>query len=456
MNASRKRKITYLLIIVVLFTTQVWVGSRLYEQAKAERLAQESLGKVDPVSGTAQLVCFGFRGVAVTFLWNEVMDLNRRERWFEIKPVLNSITLLQPNFHSPWQYQAWNMAYNIANAWEAVKDQYYWISEGTKFMKEACAKNSGVSDLEWYAGFLYFNRFSVHDNHKFFRERFKKEFAEHKDPDFTANSRGRPDPFINAYDYFLQANDSVVASGKAPRRMGITPFLSHPAKALTTYAEFLGKEGTFGVDAREAWSEAYNKWLEFGRGLGVLRKEGVSEREQLIHRLEYEPAEFEKLSDETKYWIDRYGSIVRYWYWKKRVKAEGTTDMEGAREAFYFAEKAREEGDYDKALAKYEEGFPKFRRVFDVPEFVQLKDDIPIQDDAGEWERNYLRVLTNLSRKLPERRPFQGVFKSLSDDAADADLGGGKAPPNPNLPKPQMQKPEIYEKKNPPAPPKKQ
>jgi len=436
MNASRKRKIAYLLVIAVLFTTQVFVGDRLHQQAKAERLAQESLGKVDPVSGTAQLVCFGFRGVAVTFLWNDVMDLNRRERWFEIKPVLNSITLLQPNFHTPWQYQAWNMAYNIANAWEAVRDQYYWISEGTKFMQQACEKNQGVSDLLWYTGFIYFNRFSVHDNHKFFRERFKKEFKERKDPEFTANRRDIPDPFINAWQWFERANNVVVESGQPPKRMGITPFLSHPAKALTSFAEYHGKEGVFGVDAREAWNQAYNEWLKFGRGLGVARKEGVGERDQFVHRLEYDPAEFEKLNADTKYWVERYGNVVRYWYWKMRVKAEGTPQMEGAREAFYQAERLRENGDYEGALTKYEEAFPKFRAVFDVPAFTQLRDDMPIQDDATEWERNYMRLLTNLNRPLPARRPFQGVFRAAFEEGDD--FPGAT---NPNRPKPKLAPP---------------
>jgi hypothetical protein len=445
MNASRKRKIAYLLLIMVLFTAQFMVGDRLYQTAKAERLAQESLGQVDPVSGTAQLVCFGFRGVAVTFLWHEVIDLNRRERWFEIKPVLNSITLLQPNFHSPWQYQAWNMAWNIANAWEAVKDQYYWISEGAKFMKEACAKNQHVPDLEWYTGFVYFNRFSVHDNHKFFRERFKKEFKERTDPAFTANRRDRADPFDNAYDWFSDANDSVVTSGKPPKRMGITPFLSHPAKALTNFAEFQGIEGVFGVDAREAWRRAYDEWLKFGRGSGVPRKEGVGERDQFVHRLEYDAAEFEKLDDDTKFWIKRYGDIVRYWYWKTRVKAEGTPEMEGAREAFYIAEQARQEGDYDKAIAKYEEGFPKFISVFDMPEFGQLRGDSPLQDDALEWEQHYLRMLSNLNRKLPEKRPFQGVFGQGFDEALGSDFGVPKST-NPNLPKAEPAKKAAPEK----------
>jgi hypothetical protein len=432
MNASRKRKIAYLLVIVVLFTLQVFVGGRLHQQAKAERLAQESLGKVDPVSGTAQLVCFGFRGVAVTFLWNDVMDLNRRERWFEIKPVLNSITLLQPNFHSPWQYQAWNMAYNISNAWEAVKDQYYWIAEGTKFMKEACAKNENVSDLEWYTGFIYFNRFSIHDNHMYFRQMFRKDYKDRGDPDFTANRLDRPDPFFNAYEWFVKANDSVIDSGRPPRRMGITPFLSHPAKALTSFAEFQGKEGVFGVDNREAWSRAYDEWLKFGRGFGIARREGIGERDQFVHRLEYDAAEFEKLDEDTRYWIKRYGDIVRYWYWKMKVKAEATSEMEGAREAFYHAEKARANGDYDAAIAKYEEAFPKFRKVFDVPEFSQLREDLPIQEEAAEWERNYLKLLTNLNRRLPEQRPFQGLFRMAIEESA---------PPTANLPKPQPRTP---------------
>jgi len=453
MNASRKRKIVYLLIIVVLFTTQVFVGERLHQQAKAERLAHESLGEVDPISGTAQLVCFGFRGVAVTFLWNEVMDLNRKERWFEIKPVLNSITLLQPNFHSPWQYQAWNMAYNIANAWEAVKDKYYWISEGAKFMQEACAKNQGVSDLQWYTGFIYFNRFSVHDDHKYLRERFKNEAKERTDVKFTASRRDRADPFDNAYEWFQSANLTVIEKKKAPKGMGITPFLSHPAKALTTFAEFQGKEGTFGVDAREAWNQAHNAWLEFGRGLGVVRKEGVGERDQFVHRLEYDPAQYEQLNDDTKFWIQRYGNIVRYWYWKTRVKAEGTPQMEGARESFYLAQKAWDDGDYDRAIAKFEEGFPKFRAVFDVPEFKNhLSGDMPIMDDAQDWERLYMRMLTNLSRPLPAKRPFQGLFGMAFDEAL---ISEAKPPTssNPNAPKPKTSDPlEPPKRLEPPKP----
>jgi hypothetical protein len=431
MNASRKRKVIYLLIIVALFTTQVFVGGRLQQQARAERLAQESLGKVDPISGTAQLVCFGFRGVAVTFLWQEVMELNKRERWFEIKPVLNSITLLQPNFHSPWLYQAWNMAWNIANAWEAVKDQYYWISEGAKFMKEACAKNQGVPDLEWYAGFVYFNRFSVHDNHRYFRERFRKDHKERWDPEFTRNRRDRPEPFENAFDWFEAANNTVVENRKPPKGMGITPFLCHPARAATNIGEFQSKEGVFGLDAREAWSRAFDEWLKFGRGSGVPRQEGVGERDQFVHRLEYDPAQFEQLDEDTKFWVNRYDGIVRYRYWKTRVKAEGTPNMEGAREAFYYAEKAREEGDYDAAITKYEEGFPKFKAVFDVPEFSQLRNDSPIEDDAVEWERNYLRLLTNLNRKLPEQRPFEGIFRPAMEERPTPGPAEKSGPPGP-------------------------
>src|SRR5258708_2541640 len=102
MNDSRNRKIAYLLLIVALFSAQIPLGAYIAKTADEHKLAQKSLGNVDPVSGTAQLVCFGFRGVAVTFLWSEAIELNRKERWFEIRPVLTSITLLQPNFTSPW------------------------------------------------------------------------------------------------------------------------------------------------------------------------------------------------------------------------------------------------------------------------------------------------------------------------------------------------------------------
>ncbi|HVJ82222.1 MAG TPA: hypothetical protein VNC50_14235 [Planctomycetia bacterium] len=418
MNQTRSRRLFYLLAIVALLTASIGVSGRLDAIAAENRLAQESLGEVDPVSGTAQMVCFGFRGVAVTFLWNDVIEMQKKERWYEIRPLLNSITLLQPNFIRPWQYQGWNMAYNIAAQWESVADKYHWIKEGINFMQEACAKNALQPDLEWYAGYMYYNRFTISDEVEYLRELFRRET---EDLNYVRSRRGREpyDPMDKAFDWFDKSRETVFPKMNKPTRMGIAPFLSNPSRALMSYAEFQAKEGHFGQKSREAWREAYEEWLRFGKAYGYAKEPGLSERHAYIHRFEYEPEEWKQLTEEDRYWSERHANIVRYSYWKRRALAETTEEMEDARRLYYEAEKAfRKEGNYELAVSKYVEAFPKWRKLLQDPRFKDLADDQPIQEESQMAEAAYLRLLGLLGRKAPERRPFDGLFEPLMPSAS--------------------------------------
>lgn len=295
MNPSHQRKIAYLLSMVAAFTLLLLVSKYLIEPAAASHnLAQKSLGKVNPISGTAQLVFMGFRGVAVTFLWAQANDLQKKERYFEIRPVVESITLLQPNFVRPWYFQAWNMAYNIAAEWEAVKDKYYWIRQGIDYLKEASENNRNVTDLEWYVGWYYFNRFGMSDDKIYLRDMLRKEEDETfaspaaqlpRDMDLDAVTNER-DNFQLAYVWFSRANDTIVRTKKRPRQMGITPFMSDAPKSKMAYAEFRATDGLFGPGTLDAWRRAHDKWVEFGRM-------GEPGREAFIHKLEYTAEEWD-------------------------------------------------------------------------------------------------------------------------------------------------------------------
>lgn len=408
MNAPNRRKIAYLLGIVALFSSLIVLSRYLDRTAEKHQLAQKSLGKVKPVSGVAQLVLLGFRGVAVTFLWNEAIELRKKERWFEIRPVLESITLLQPNFVEPWKHQAWNMAYNIAGEWESVPDKYYWIHQGIDFMKNANDVNREKCDLEWYTGWIYHNRFGVSDEHVFLREMFRDD----PDTEFTVSKRlGIKDSFLCGYDWFAQASDTVLAGQslpipRRPKSMGVHPFMCYTAMSRTTYADFLGREGTFGEKSKNAWREAYNEWLAFGRL-------GKPERgSNVIFRLEYSPSEWSALTDEQRYWAQRYGDVVKYRYWKNRAKSEATDEMQLAREAFYQATQARQQGDYQRAISEFEKAFPVWRKV--VEGDVNLRTDDMFIEDSQKYESQYLKLLTHLDLPAPKQRPFEGLFPALA------------------------------------------
>lgn len=409
MNSSRSRKIIYMLSIVGLFVCMIALKRPLEDQATKYRLTEKSLGNVDPVSGTAQLVFTGFRGVAVTFLWHEAIELKREQRWFEIRPVLESITLLQPHFVEPWTFQAWNMAYNIAAEWESVADKYYWIQEGIQFMKNATRLNQKISDLEWYVGWLYYNRFGMSDEKMYLREMYRRE----TDTAFaSSNLGGTNDNFKTSYDWFVVANQTVRDTGEKPRKRGITPFMSYPAVSRSSYAEFLAEDGEgtgaiFGEVAMDAWRQARDEWLKFGR-------EGEPGRYAFIHKLEYTPEEYAQLTEEERYWAEHYAKIVNYYYWKKRTASEATPEMQAAREAFYNAEQAFKKGNYQTAIAEYEKAFPIWRKILENDD--NLRSDILFQEDSQEHEARYLKMLSWLSAEQPEKRPFEGLFPALEED----------------------------------------
>ncbi|MGL5095570.1 MAG: hypothetical protein ACRDD1_08285, partial [Planctomycetia bacterium] len=385
MNPSRQRKIVYLLTIVVLFTGLLLLGRGIEATAVQNKLAAKSLGKINPVSGTANLVFFGFRGVAVTFLWYEFDQMKKKERWFEIRPILESITLLQPNFVGPWTFQAWNMAYNIAAEWESVADKYYWIREGIDYMKQATTTNADQPDMEWYVGWLYYNRFGMSDEKTYLRELFKKD----PDDEFVRSEKsGIKDNFEKGYDYFEVANDTLRRLNAKPKQRGITPFMSYPAMCKTTYSDFRGKDGLFGETTREAWRTAYNEWIEFGQ-------EGVLDRnEPKKYRLEFAPEEWDKLTDDQRHWSQHYAKIVNYYYWKKRTRREATDEMQAAREAFYKADEAFKKADYKTAIAQFEKGFPIWRKIMEDDD--NLRNDSLFVEDSQDYEATYLRILSRL------------------------------------------------------------
>lgn len=403
MNRSRNRKIGYLLTIVVLFTLMIWVGRHLGNEQERLQIAQKSLGKVNPVSGTAQLVLGGFRGVAVTLLWNQVQEMQLKGQYFEIEPLVESITLLQPHFRRPWEFQAWNIAFNIAADWEAVKDKYYWVQRGIEFMKRATDTNRNSADLEWYVGYMYFTRFGQSDEKTYFRQLFR----ESDDLEFVQAENGVKDNFLKARDWFVRANDICIKANKPPQRMSPHPFMCRPALSRSFYADFLAQEGTFGTPTSEAWRQAYREWVDFGL-LG-----GTDRRQDFIYRLEYTPSEREKLTEEQKFWRNRYQDVVRYDFWKIRCQTEADPELQKAREAIYKANDARKNGAYAKAITFYEEGLPLWRKIMEQNE--TYREDMLYKEDCQEMEDDYLRLLAHVGKPTPARRPFDGIVPPMRD-----------------------------------------
>jgi len=79
-----------------------------------------------------------FRGLVVDVLWMRAEKLKEQGQFFDAKQLADWITILQPRFASVWEFQAWNMAYNISVAIPATQpdQRWRWIKNGYELLRD--------------------------------------------------------------------------------------------------------------------------------------------------------------------------------------------------------------------------------------------------------------------------------------------------------------------------------
>lgn len=129
---QRHRKIISTLLIVVLAAGLMVVSgiSRTHIGQMQKKMGYDNSGiaqDAPPEQVFTTVVLGGFKGLFVDFLWIRLVDLCTRHRFFEVVPIANWITALQPNFGAVWVFQSWNFAFNISKQFVSAKDRWNWI-----------------------------------------------------------------------------------------------------------------------------------------------------------------------------------------------------------------------------------------------------------------------------------------------------------------------------------------
>ncbi len=236
-RAAFQRKITYLGVILGLFTLSMfWRGkielpgsaaraaeaernkqpvrfadrlASLPIKAQADKLEMRELdlGDAEVAGAAARVSLVGFRGVVVTGMWWSAIEKQKRGEYHEFELLARTVTRLQPHFIDPWIFQAWNIAYNVSVENEKLGDMYFYIARGIELLAEGDRLNSrkyrgqgievdiGSPDIRYQIGFYYQNKFTVSDKVATLRSLMQLSAMKPSDRD-PAN--------------FLDANDQVI------------------------------------------------------------------------------------------------------------------------------------------------------------------------------------------------------------------------------------------------------
>jgi hypothetical protein len=139
---SLQRKLVYLALIVALFTGSLLHRAALEGQAKSLHLLERSLGEAELTSSFVRHSLIGSRALATTILWNTAIERMAKHEWNELELLVGAISKLQPYFITPWVFQSWNLAFNVAVECDRPHDKYYYVSRGLELLAEGERRNS--------------------------------------------------------------------------------------------------------------------------------------------------------------------------------------------------------------------------------------------------------------------------------------------------------------------------
>lgn len=388
---ARQRKLLYGSLIVVLTIPIIWLGrpatnehpgGPLARMRADHKLGEASLGEIDPSSATMNLVLLGLRGIATDVLWIQAIEEKRTKNWGSLRTTVKSITLLQPHYIKVWDFQGWNLAYNVSAEWDAVESRYYWVKEGAKFLKKGTALNRDVPELPYWEGRIIGQKIGIADESRFYRRYFMND----PDPQFN----GGPDPEVNPnrLENYLAARVRYIEANEKEARDGVDQhvearylFRSKPAHSLIDHALMMQRDGNFGETSRLAWERAHKDWSEdFGREEFATRV--GQNRVEIPMRMDPTEEEYVAVAKQNDVTVEELRrsvtvmqNIVNYRYWKRRTNAEQQDKTAEAHRLLYKAEEAVfKDNDLDLALELVENGLRNYSQTFDEY-FQDIGDD---------------------------------------------------------------------------------
>ena len=128
--------------VIVVAAMLITAGMQLdfinSQRQKMKLISNEPLKNAPPSLAFATVAMGAFRGLVVDVLWLRADKLKQQGQYFDAKQLAEWITTLQPRFASVWEFQAWNMAYNISVAIpETQPDQRWrWVKNGYELLRD--------------------------------------------------------------------------------------------------------------------------------------------------------------------------------------------------------------------------------------------------------------------------------------------------------------------------------
>jgi len=139
----RLRDLTICFVCIVLAAALLIIAGMRLDYINSQRqemnlIINEPLENAPPSLAFATVAMGAFRGLVVDALWIRADNLKEQGQFFDARQLAEWITTLQPRFAAVWEFQAWNMAYNISVAIPATQpdQRWHWVKNGFELLRD--------------------------------------------------------------------------------------------------------------------------------------------------------------------------------------------------------------------------------------------------------------------------------------------------------------------------------
>ncbi|MFN3149132.1 hypothetical protein [Bremerella sp.] len=285
-NKSFQHKVIYGVCMIVILiavslisrpATSDQPGGMLAQMRRDYHISDAQLGKVDPASEAMRLSLLGLDGVAITFLWSNLNEYQKTEQYTLMEATAKTISYLNPHLLKVWEFQAWNLSYNVSREFDNYEHRYLWVKRGINYHMDGTEYNYNEPRMMNSIAHFFGNKFGNADEKEQYRELFPEDDLFHdeiqKHLEGTAYSvtedaegvqAGKPDHWLVARLWDKWATEVVDNGLGSIGAMSPTIFYQYPAKRLMNFGEAIEKEGHISEKAQAAWAQAHEEWKEFG------------------------------------------------------------------------------------------------------------------------------------------------------------------------------------------------
>jgi len=448
---TQQRKFVYLGGILLLLIPIIYFGmpadSRgeaagfIAKQRQTYDLGESDLGKLDPSSAAMNLVLLGLRGVAANVLWVQAEEQKNHKDWAAMRATTESIIRLQPHYVKVWEYNGWNLAYNVSAEWDAVSDRYFWVKEGGKFLQQGVNRNRSSSDLLWHTGRIYGPKIGLSDEARFFRRYFRADpnpvYEGNVDPQFNP---GDEDNYLVAKDWYTRGNE-IEGQGNRQTIMDRSIFRSYPARSQLDYASALQKYGfneeydrraanaklneeqqvalqlevrdKLREQTRAAWEQGFKDWTQaYGQEeytvdfRGQLLRIRMEMTEDAIRDLAETPEQMRMIGDA----VMAYQNMTNYRYWRTRALCEAEPETAEAHWLLFAAVEEYRKQNFEKA---HEHALRVMTLLQDI---FKKYPELEVEEDLIEDGMTAVMIWQNFYRFNGERPPADFPMKRIYDE----------------------------------------